>query len=349
MSDEIRTREEDGVMVFEKDKISDLEAKFYNPAYFSMIGFPDAEIMLVNKITGEPVEPLSLSVENGSNESLQDESQSVNTAYPTSINSNDAPNDEQLIERESNATTTSEIDQSNPNLDSNNNASEDGQSELTTRLFEDANSSMLVNKTKGGHYANVPNLTTPFQYFVYLVQPKSQPPREYLTPEKPTPTDTPAFYSGLNSFFDRVKNTFKRTPTDKNTIVSPSTPTAVAAEPHSEEDPSDTSTPTPTPTPVLVPNQDEDVSLMWVVKIKIEGESSEANEAMTAETELNDAIREHNANKINHIIITGKRFNVGARTIKIAQTVEEGEPIPEYPKSKLVGTKMYKYGSTFGV
>ena len=44
----ISTHEENGVMVFEKPRSNDLEAKFYNPDYFRLIGFPDADIRIVS-------------------------------------------------------------------------------------------------------------------------------------------------------------------------------------------------------------------------------------------------------------------------------------------------------------
>ena len=80
---------------------------------------------------------------------------------------------------------------------------------------------------------------------------------------------------------------------------------------------------------------------MWVVKIPIVKEEVDSREM--EEQTLNQMIIEYHAERLNNIIVTGERYTVGNRSIKIATTVEEGAPTAQFPDSKLIGTKMDKY------
>jgi hypothetical protein len=132
------------------------------------------------------------------------------------------------------------------------------------------------------------------------------------------------FFTGFSSFFDNIRSSFGNkglnnaaakddTVESKNdTIQSASSASSTAG-----------------------------LSIMWVVKIPIVKEEVDSREM--EEQTLNQMIIEYHAERLNNIIVTGERYTVGNRSIKIATTVEEGAPTAQFPDSKLIGTKMDKY------
>ena len=325
MSTEIRSREENGFMVFEKDKLNDLEIKFFNPEYFSKIGFPDAEIKIVNKSNGQ----------DGNSTDLPDPN--------TSVDSNERVNGEVIDQSDANAETLQEnaegdvAEQPQENAEGDATEQPDANAETPQENVEgdvaeqpDANAETpqenvegdkaddnIENKIKGGYYKNVEGLTLPFKYFVYFVQsktPNGEPTDSTVSPPR---SEGETIFT-FDTFYDRIKNVFRG---NNNTSVEQSQTNPISDQ-----------------------NSASD-SNMWVVKIPIttDADTSQMNEYKKEELKLNQALREFKMEQSNHLIIKGEVFNVGTRFIKIAQTVEEGQPILETDKTKLLGTKMAKY------
>lgn len=331
MSNEVRSREENGFMVFEKDKLDDLEIKFFNPEYFSKIGFSDAEIRIVNKTTGEELTSNDSDVISEPPPS-EDENPS---AYSISQEEEKAAQEEAQNEAPVDQNTYPPDPESSTEVNVGSLEKEDGR----------------VNEIKGGDYANVESLTIPFRYFVYLVQTRynknREPPREV-----PSSNSEEKKSSVFNSFYDRIKNTFSGNNT-ANKSSSQNEPVNVS-NPIVEQNESDYNTATPENTnndndaisKSASPASEDDMSLMWVVKIPIteNEESNQIGEYKKEELQFNQRLREYKMEKINNIIVTGKMFNIGNnRFLKVAQTVKEGQPKLEVNHTKLIGTKMSKY------
>jgi hypothetical protein len=403
MSGEIRVKEEDGVMVFEKDKTDDLEIKFYNPGYFSSIGFPEAEIKMVYKSTGEPVnqsaveenQPLPVdgnafgdsSGEETPSDAVEPSDATEETVAPengapeeTAAPENGAP-DSPAVENEmqteetpigqeevatspeessaseemnttlengvSEETTVPDEGVTEDNLDSGieQNVPSDNSSELqedATEPASDMNAQQQQDaEIKGGYYENVESLTVPFRHFVYLIQPENGKPQ--LENGKPSlqPADTTTSTNqsvGIGSFFDRIKSVFsKRDIPDAAPVQSESTNPLLTDLPKDEE-----AVPVQEPTVTPPENVPDDGSIMWVVRIPIT-ENGELEKNAKHEKELKQIIAESNAEKANNIKVTGERYSIGNKTIKMAKKVEEGYEPPEYPKSLLFGSRMHKY------
>jgi hypothetical protein len=382
MSTEIRVREEDGAMIFEKDKMNDLEMKFYNPEYFAMIGFSDAEIKMINKTDGSEVgdgaseqpppdsmaaengsveqPPDSMAAENGSEEPPPDSMAAENGSIEQPPDSMAAENGSVEPPPDSMAAENGSIEQPPDSMaaengseepppdsmDAENGSMEQPPDSMATEngSVEQPPDSMAVengsgeqqesgdqarNEMKGGYYKNVRILTVPFRHFVYFVQGRGKEPDQTTTESDKSQT----FFTGFSSIFDKIRGTFNNSnaPTEKDNQSNTLEPTpSTLAE-----------------TDVNQVSQDgtqssaDALSIMWVVKIPIIKEELGIHE--NEERELNQIIIEHRAEKTNNIIVTGERYLIGSRSIKMANTVEEGISTVQFPESNLVGTKMHKY------
>jgi hypothetical protein len=180
----------------------------------------------------------------------------------------------------------------------------------------------VKNEMKGGYYKNVRILTVPFRHFVYFVQGRGKEPDQTTTESDKSQT----FFTGFSSIFDKIRGTFgiseSNASVDKDKQASPDGVSSDGTQVDSTATPSN-------------------ADIMWVVKIPIIKEELGIHE--NEERELNQIIIEHRAEKTNNIIVTGERYLIGSRSIKMANTVEEGISTVQFPESNLVGTKMHKY------
>jgi hypothetical protein len=374
MSSEIRVSEKDGAIVFEKDKLSDLEIKFFNPEYFALIGFSDAEIKMINKDDGSEVtadsgssddtplpsnegqseeiqSPDSLNVENGSQ--MQDDgapeqpdaapdvgeegqqepvsdmaNETQEEVQPDAVQPDAVPNtgDEgQLESAPDMANETQEevqpdaVPDAEPQSDATQDMGPEGQSSLAVET-----GSNDPNKMQGGYYENVKTLTVPFRHFVYFVQ-GSEPRNTQGSSSGETSSSTQrTFFTGFSSFFDNIRSSFGNKGLNN-----------AAAKDDTVESKNDTTQ------SASSASSTTGLSIMWVVKIPIVKEEVDSREM--EEQTLNQMIIEYHAERLNNIIVTGERYTVGNRSIKMATTVEEGAPTAQFPDSKLIGTKMDKY------
>jgi hypothetical protein len=375
MSTEIRVREEDGAMIFEKDKTNDLEIKFYNPEYFAMIGFSDAEIKMINKTDGSEVGdgasvnpnsaaeeqpyPDSMVAENGSMEqpqpdSMVDENGSMEQPQPDSMvdenGSAEQPQPDSMVAE------NGSLEQPQPDsMVAENGSLEQPPDSMTAEngsLENQEPGNQARNEMKGGYYKNVQILTIPFRHFVYFVQGRGKEPDQTTTT---APDNRQTFFTGFSSIFDKIRGTFNNSNVNAQTNVPVEkdnhsdslepTPSTLAESDAKQVSPDETpvnethidSTETPNETQ---PNTDA-LSIMWVVKIPIIKEDLGIHE--NEERALNQMIVEYQAEKTNNIIVTGERYSIGSRSIKMANTVEEGASTVTFPDSNLVGTKMHKY------
>ena len=326
MSDEIRVREEDGFMIFEKDKASDLEIKFYNPAYFSMIGFPDAEISMVNKDTGEPISLESSDANANADQAVEDSAEQMEETQETPLDGEVTATGEQEPPAEEQDTHEQE-----PPLDGDVAAAEEPETPINGEapVEERQNENAPTSEIKGGYYENVDELTTPFRNFVYLIQPSSRP---MFSKTETTSTNANPTSFGLNSFYDRIKSAFSRNDSkqEESAIQEGDSNVQNAIEENNDTDVEN------------VANRTKGMSIMWVVKIPIVG-TPETDVNKKQHNVLNAIIREFQANKSNKIIVTGERYSVGNREIKVSKRIESGEAVLDVPESKLIGTKMHKY------
>ena len=415
MSTEIRVREEDGAIIFEKDKMNDLEIKFYNPEYFAMIGFSDAEIKMINKTDGSEVgngasvnldsmadaqpPPDSMAAENGSVEqpppdSMTAENGSVEQPQPDSMvaenGSMEPPPDSMVAENGSmeqpppdsmTAENGSEEqppdsmvaengyeEQPPPDSMATENGSEEppppdsmvaenGSMEPPPDSMTAENSSVenqdpgnqVRNEMKGGYYKNVRILTVPFKHFVYFVQGRGKEPDQTTTTTAPDNRQT--FFTGFSSVFDKIRGTFNNSNVNDQTNVpaekdkqpdsSEPTPSTLAETDVNQVSQDGTPADETTKTQNETQSNADAPSIMWVVKIPIIKEDLGIHE--NEERSLNQMIVEYQAEKTNNIIVTGDRYSIGSRSIKMANTIEEGTSTVTFPDSNLVGTKMHKY------
>ena len=331
MSTEIRSREENGAMIFEKDKLDDLEIKFFNPEYFSKIGFPDAEIKIVNKTTGE-----ELPSSNDSDVSVYNPIGSDAALEQSTVDENvtDEANDQPVVPTP---------EESQPATENTEQSMTDSSTEVNVGSMEREEGP--VNEIKGGDYSNVQSLTAPFRYFVYFVQSKFSKRNDASATSVTESTSDSDNKNGsiLNTFYDKVANAFsKNDSSSQNVTTNPivdleakgDEPVVSKGEPVNNDVQNTDSN-----------SNDANMSLEWVVKIPIatDDESDQISEYKREELKLNQILREHKMEKINNIIVKGQVFNIGDRYIKIAQTVEEGQPQLEVNPTKLPGTKMSKY------
>ena len=350
MSTEIRVREEDGAMIFEKDKMNDLEIKFYNPEYFAMIGFLDAEIKMINKTDGSEVgdgasvnldsmadaqpPPDSMTAENGSVEQSQPDSMtaengSVEQSQPDSMTAENGSGEQP--QPDSMTAENGSVEQPQPDSMTAENGSVENQD----------SGDNVKNEMKGGYYKNVRILTVPFRHFVYFVQGRGKEPDQTT----PAPDKRQTFFTGFSSVFDKIRGTFNNSnaPAEKdnqsNTLEP--TPSTLAETDVNQVSQDGTSADETTETQNETQSSADALSIMWVVKIPIIKEDLGIHE--NEERELNQIIIEHRAEKTNNIIVTGERYLIGSRSIKMANTVEEGISLVQFPESNLVGTKMHKY------
>ena len=347
MSDEIRVREEDGFMIFEKDKASDLEIKFYNPAYFSMIGFPDAEISMVNKDTGEPISLESSDanadqVVEDSAEQMEETQETPLDGEVTATGEQEPPAEEQDTQEQEPplvgdvpATGEQDTQEQEPPLDGEVPAAEEPETPINGEapVEERQNDNAPTSEIKGGYYENVDELTTPFRNFVYLIQPSSRP---LFSKTETTSTNANPTSFGLNSFYDRIKSAFSRNDSKQEESAIQEGDSNVQ---NASEENNDTNVEN-------VANRTKGMSIMWVVKIPIVG-TPETDVNKKQHNVLNAIIREFQANKSNKIIVTGERYSVGNREIKVSKRIESGEPVLDVPESKLIGTKMHKYAKLY--
>jgi len=376
---EIRVREENGNMIFEKDKMNDLEIKFFNPAYFSMIGFPDAEISMVNKDTGEPIglesssatdvnsdqtgeqieetqeTPIDGEVQNTEqDQSMDGEVQNSDQGTPIDGEVQNTEQDQPIDGEAQNAEQEPQLNGDNQNAEQeppldgeaqNADPPMDGESqnaEQETQLDGEAQNvenppptnnvpNAQTSEIKGGYYENVDELTRPFRDFVYMIQPNRRP---LFDKTSSSTNDRPNSF-GISSFYDRIKSAFSRNDSKQQDG-------SIQDGESNAQNASEADTPEETQEANNVENSTEGMSIMWVVKIPIVG-SPETDVNKKQQNELNDIIREFRANKSNKIKVTGERYSVGARTIKIAKNIEDGEDTLNFATSKLIGTKMQKY------
>jgi hypothetical protein len=368
---EIRVREENGNMIFEKDKMNDLEIKFFNPAYFSMIGFPDAEISMVNKDTGEPI---GLESSSATNVNPDQTGEQIEETQETPIDGEaqnteqDQPMDGEVQNAEQGTPIDGEVqnaEQEPPNDGDAQNAEQeppndgevqnaeqpmDGEAqnvEQETQLDGDAQNvetppptnnvpNAQTSEIKGGYYNNVDELTRPFRDFVYMIQPSRRP---LFDKTSSSTNDRPNSF-GISSFYDRIKSAFSRNDSKQQDG-------SIQDGESNAQNASEADTPEETQEANNVENSTEGMSIMWVVKIPIVG-SPETDVNKKQQNELNDIIREFRANKSNKIKVTGERYSVGARTIKIAKNIDDGDDVLNVATSKLIGTKMQKYAKLNG-
>ena len=321
MSSEVRVREEDGVMIFEKDKTDDLEAKFFNPEYFRMIGFPDAEIIILNKETGNTV------AQNDSSSSglePEPESDSQNVADESMDQSpvENVTTDSEQQSGENGASAEEQVPVENAPTDPEQQSGENDAPNET-------NNSVEQPQMKGGYYDHPERLTEIFRHFVYLIQRD----RRYSTKTE-TPESNPnagiygklfgdskssngsTLSSGLQTFFDRVRNALSSSPAVES---PPSSPDSI---------------------PETIESSNS-LSITWVVKIPIT-QDEEVNKFKKEELLFDQLSREYRAEKTNNIIVEGTRYDIGNRSIKILSSIKEGVPTIQYPATKLQGSKMYK-------
>ena len=365
---EIRVREENGNMIFEKDKMNDLEIKFFNPAYFSMIGFPDAEISMVNKDTGEPIglesssatdvnsdqtgeqieETQETPIDGEAQNTEQDQSMDgeVQNAEQEPQLNGDNQNAEQEppmdgeaqnVEQEPPMDGEAQNVEQEPTMDGEAQNAEqetpiDGEEQNAETPPPTNNApNAQISEIKGGYYDNVDELTRPFRDFVYMIQPSRRP----LFDKTSSSTNNRPNSFGISSCYDRIKSAFSRNDSKQQDA-------SIQDGESNAQNASEADTPEETQEANNVENSTEGMSIMWVVKIPIVG-SPETDVNKKQQNELNDIIREFRANKSNKIKVTGERYSVGARTIKIAKNIEDGEEVLNVATSKLIGTKMQKY------
>ena len=372
MSTEIRVREEDGAMIFEKDKMNDLEIKFYNPEYFAMLGFSDAEIKMINKTDGSEVGdgasvnpdsvaeekpyPDSMVTENGSMEqpqpdSMVDENGSMEQSQPDSMvdenGSAEQPQPDSMVAENGSA------EQPQPDsMVAENGSLEQPPDSMTAEngsLENQEPGNQVRNEMKGGYYKNVRILTVPFRHFVYFVQGRGKEPDQTTTTTAPDNRQT--FFTGFSSIFDKIRGTFNNSnvnaqtnvPAEKDTQPDSlnSQPSTLAESDVKQVSPDETPVDETTEPPNETQSNADALSIMWVVKIPIIKEDLGIHE--NEERALNQMIVEYQAEKTNNIIVTGERYSIGSRSIKMANTVEEGASTVTFPDSNLVGTKMHKY------
>ena len=401
MSTEIRVREEDGAMIFEKDKMNDLEIKFYNPEYFAMLGFSDAEIKMINKTDGSEVGdgasvnpdsvaeekpyPDSMVTENGSMEqpqpdSMVDENGSMEQSQPDSMvdenGSAEQPQPDSMVAENGSAeqpqpdsmvAENGSLEQPPDSMTAENGSAEQPQPDSMVAengSLEQPPDSMTAengslenqepgnqvrNEMKGGYYKNVRILTVPFRHFVYFVQGRGKEPDQTTTTTAPDNRQT--FFTGFSSIFDKIRGTFNNSnvnaqtnvPAEKDTQPDSlnSQPSTLAESDVKQVSPDETPVDETTEPPNETQSNADALSIMWVVKIPIIKEDLGIHE--NEERALNQMIVEYQAEKTNNIIVTGERYSIGSRSIKMANTVEEGASTVTFPDSNLVGTKMHKY------
>jgi hypothetical protein len=386
---EIRSREENGTMIFEKDKLNDLEIKFFNPEYFSKIGFPDAEIKIVNKTTGEDASSASSANQVGpvvtsdvsdqqpadaeilpqeqtgdevtqapevTDAETQPQEQPGEVVAPEVIDAETQPQEQtgEVVAPEVTDAQTLPQEQTGDATTQGESAGEEVQpSEVSypepepTTQSGTQNPEDRVDEMKGGYYKYVERLTLPFRYFVYFVQREPSKSSGIEPVETKSVTDESKVNerdSLFHTFYDGIKNTFSGV----NMTSSQTTPPVDASNPSIEppaegvESPVENVEPPAEDAVKKTDSNSEDVTLMWVVKIPITT-TGQINEYKKEELKLNQILREYKMEQSNNIIVKGEVFDVGNRTIKIAQTVEEGQPTLEVNNTKLPGTKMAKY------
>ena len=362
MSSEVRVREEDGFMVFEKDKMDDLEAKFFNPEYFRMIGFADAEISMINKETGDLIPPDdsgSSGVEtDGSTEQVEPSDTDQSGQEPAGSDATDQSGQEpagsdatdqsvqepagsdatdQSVQEPAGSDATDQSGQEPAGSDATDQSvQEPAGSDATDQSVQEPESNASTQPPpgmKGGYYKDVDSLTEPFKHFVYLVQ-RDRP--YYSTKEVSSTTESgtgiygklfgetkssdpstgSGFASGFQSFFDRIRN-----------ALSPSETDASAEKEGTEEEKEPATSP---------------MSISWIVKIPIIRDDVELSKYKKDEILLGQLVREYRAEKVNNIIVEGERHEIGNRSVKMLASVKEGEPVIQYPETKLQGSKMYK-------
>ena len=327
----VRVYPNDTFIVFEKDKTSDDEAIVYNPEYFRILGFRDAEISLVNKTTtpvvvgemkGGKYDPSTLTFAFKEFVYMVDPSQKNKTSDATKSEEPSKPSTEE------------------PSKPSTEEASKPSTEEAVTPTVEQPKTTINPDTST----VEQPKTTNED---VKPIQPTSKPGYENLVG-----------YNGFSRFVNMVLNVFKpnKTPKEVTTESKPEDKKEVAPEskpedkkevapeskPEEEEEGKDAKPETEDKVDNTI-GAEEVPKLMWRIQIPIIKTTFELGPYEKEELVLNFNIKERRVAKKFKNVIVGEIYQVGHRFVRIGEVEKWKDTPPEKIQNLLEGTKMSKY------